>query len=124
MIHPIAHGGPIQCILQTVESSGVARGLGGILSPVKYRAPSLPPTLSEVKKKMGIFPYKVVKTDDFLRVLPPPPEKCLDPFSAPPPLLRKGWLRHWLEILARIPNGIFVNRNFRLKIVLTKIGFI
>ncbi len=29
-----------------------------------------------------------------------------------------------LKSLTSILNGIFVNRNFRLKIVLTKIGFI
>ncbi len=35
------------------------------------------------------------------------------------------WIdKHKINILARILNGIFVNRNFRLKIVLTKIGFI
>ncbi len=36
-----------------------------------YPPPACPPTLSEIKKKMGIFLYKVVKTYDFLKVLNP-----------------------------------------------------
>ncbi len=49
------------------ESCDVTRGGWG--GPKIVLSPPPHPTLSEIN--MGIFLYKVVKTSDFLRVLPP-----------------------------------------------------
>ena len=55
------------------QISVVAPGVGKVASPPKKKKKkSCPTTLLRVKsRKMGIFLYKVVKTDDVLMVLPP-----------------------------------------------------
>ena len=60
-------------------------GAWGQPPPVKCLAsPACPPTFEWNQEKMGIFQCKVVKTDDFWRVLPPPPLKNAFPPFCPP----------------------------------------
>ena len=59
---------------------------------------SCPQLLSEIKKNMGIFLYKLVKTYDFLRVLP---------WSlAPPPKKMWGWWRHCSTFVHKLVSNI------------------